>query len=84
MTEREVESCNEANAIFLHEVNFIHNIDWDRSKLLFQWDNYLTWGVVESSLKGSLPNFNSSSGNFKFTKVIWTNILRAVNLGEIN
>ena len=34
-------------------------------------------------LKGSLPNFNSSSGNFKFTKVIQINILLAVNL-EIN
>ena len=81
--ERDVRNCNEANAIFLHKMNFNHNIDWDNSKLLFPCNNYFTRKVFESSLIGSLPNFDISNGNFRFNKVFRTNILRAADLGEI-
>ena len=78
--KRDVINCKESNAIFVHKIEHNHAIDWEGANLLYKSNNYFTRRIIESSLIGTHPNYNLSSGNFKFDKVFQSAILRSTGL----
>lgn len=77
----DIRTCNMKNSLFNHIVNEDHRIDWDAAKLVYKCNDYYKRRIVESSLIGTMPNFNLGSGHFQFNKIIQRAVVGALGRG---
>ena len=58
--------------MFKHQQNYDHNIDWERSKLIYKCDRQTERLLVESVIIKKTNNMNLSDGLYKLDEMILT------------